>query len=150
MTSIYFLDKVCFKYHTRFDTANDKWNAISSTICFDDMLNYFLQQTIYYPKLMVTLLHLTSLIYLKPWQTDKFQIEILKSRKKSFHLINPCQCPSHYFHKEILNCKNFVCISHHCINKKILIMLPLSDLQSLNEYIILRKMSEFKSSYGIF
>lgn len=29
-------------------------------------------------------------------------------------------------------------------------MLPLSDLQSLNEYIILRKMSEFKSSYGIF
>jgi len=46
------------------------------------MLNYFLQQTIYYPKLMVILLHLTSLIYRKPWQTDKFQIEILKSRKK--------------------------------------------------------------------
>jgi len=29
-------------------------------------------------------------------------------------------------------------------------MLPLSDLQSLNEYIIIRKMSEFKYSYGIF
>lgn len=29
-------------------------------------------------------------------------------------------------------------------------MLPLSDLQSLNEYIILRKMSEFKCSYGVF
>lgn len=94
--------KFAFKYHTRFDTANDKWNAISSTICFDDMLNYFLQQTIYYPKLMVIFLHLTSLIYCKPWQTDKFQIEILRSRKKSysmneFHLINPCQCPSHHF-----------------------------------------------------
>lgn len=29
-------------------------------------------------------------------------------------------------------------------------MLPVSDLQSLNEYILLRRMSEFKSSYGIF
>lgn len=67
------LTKFAFKYHTKFDTVNDKWNAISSTICFDDMLNYFLQQTIYYPKLMVILLHLTSLMYLKPWQTDKVQ-----------------------------------------------------------------------------
>lgn len=103
--------------------ANDKWNAISSTICFDDVLNYFLQQTIYYPTLMVIriLLHLICVIYLKLCQTDKFQKEILKSRKNhsmnDFHLINPCQCPGHHFHKEILNCKNFVCISHHCITK---------------------------------
>lgn len=62
-----------------------------------------------------------------------------------FHLINPCQCSSH----KILNWKGFVYISHNCTNKK-LIMLPLGDLQSLNGYLILRKMFKFKCSCDIF
>lgn len=57
--------KFAFKYHTRLDMAKDKLNAIRSTICFDDMLHYFLQQTVYYTKLMVILMHLTNLIYWK-------------------------------------------------------------------------------------